>query len=155
MKIYEFDALIQKHPDMDASFIEFPYDVEKEFGTKGQVKVLATFDGYEYRGSLAKMGHPVHRLGLTKEIRNAIRKKPGDTIHVTLKKDEAPRIVEAPDDFSKLLDQNPEVKSYFEGLSYTHRKEYVRWIGDAKKQETRENRLQKSIEMLRKKVKHP
>jgi hypothetical protein len=107
MKIYEFDALIQKHPDMDASFIEFPYDVEKEFGTKGQVKVLATFDGYEYRGSLAKMGHPVHRLGLTKEIRNAIRKKPGDTIHVTLKKDEAPRIVEAPDDFSKLLDQNP------------------------------------------------
>jgi hypothetical protein len=155
MKIYEFDAVIQKHPDLDAAFIEFPYDVEQEFGTKGQVKVLATFDGYEYRGSLAKMGYPVHRLGLTKEIRNAIEKSWGDTVHVTVKKDEAPRIVEIPDDFGKLLDQNPEVKAYFEGLSFTHRKEYVRWIVEAKKQETRENRLQKAIEMLREKVKHP
>jgi uncharacterized protein YdeI (YjbR/CyaY-like superfamily) len=76
-------------------------------------------------------------------------------VHVTLKKDEAPRIVEIPDDFGKLLDQNPEVKDYFQGLSYTHRKEYVRWITEAKKQETRENRLVKVIEMLREKVKHP
>lgn len=155
MKIYQFDAVIQKHPDRDAAFIEFPYDVEQEFGTKGQVKVLATFDGYEYRGSLAKMGHPVHRLGLTREVRNAIGKSSVDTVHVTLKKDEAPRIVEVPDDFGKLLDQNSEIKAFFEGLSYTHRKEYIRWIVEAKKQETRENRLQKAIEMLREKVKHP
>ena len=72
-----------------------------------------------------------------------------------MKKKEAPRIVEIPDDFGKLLDQNPEVKAYFEGLSFTHRKEYVRWIVEAKKQETKEKRLQKAIEMLREKVKHP
>jgi hypothetical protein len=155
MKIYEFDAVIQKHPDLDAAFIEFPYDVEQEFGTKGQVKVLVTFDGYEYRGSLAKMGYPVHRLGLTKEVRNAIGKNAGDSVHVTVKKDEAPRIVEIPDDFGNLLNQNPEVEAYFEGLSFTHRKEYVRWIVEAKKQETREKRLQKAIEMLREKIKHP
>jgi hypothetical protein len=155
MKIYEFDAVIQKHPDLDAAFIVFPYDVEQGFGTKGQVKVLATFDGYEYRGSLAKMGYPVHRLGLTKEVRNAIGKNAGDSVHVTVKKDEAPRIVEIPDDFGNLLNQNPEVEAYFEGLSFTHRKEYVRWIVEAKKQETREKRLQKAIEMLREKIKHP
>ncbi|WP_010233489.1 DUF1905 domain-containing protein [Clostridium arbusti] len=39
MKSYEFDAVIKKHGTIDAAYIEFPYDVEKEFGTKGQVKV--------------------------------------------------------------------------------------------------------------------
>jgi len=155
MKVYEFDAVIHKHPDLDAAFIEFPYDVEQEFGTRGQVKIVATFDGYEYRGSLAKMGHPVHRLGLTKEVRTAIGKNHGDTVHVILKKDEEPRIVEVPEDFGKRLDLNPDAKVYFEGLSYTHRKEYVRWITEAKKQETREKRLQQAIEMLLEKVKHP
>jgi hypothetical protein len=155
MKTYEFEAVIQKHPELDAAFVEFPYDVEKEFGTKGQVKVVATFDGYEYRGSLAKMGHPCHRLGLTKQVRAAIGKNPGDTVHIVLKKDEEPRVVEIPDDFGRLLDQHPTVRKYFEGLSYTHRKEYIRWITEAKKQETRDNRLQKAIEMLREQVKHP
>ncbi len=155
MKVYEFDALIHKHSNLDAAFIEFPYDVEKEFGTKGRVKVIVTFDGYEYRGSLAKMGHPVHCLGLTKEVRTAIRKNHGDTVRIILKKDEEPRIVEIPEDFSKQLDQNPNAKAYFEGLSYTHRKEYVRWITEAKKQETRETRLQKAIQMILNQVKHP
>ncbi len=155
MKTYEFYAVIQKHPKLNAAFIEFPYDVEKEFDTKGQVKVFATFDGYEYRGSLAKMGHPSHRLGLTREIRDTIGKHPGDTVHVVLKKDEELRVVEIPDEFGKLLDVNLEAKAYFEGLSYTHRKEYVRWITEAKKAETREKRLQKAIEMLRENVKHP
>lgn len=48
MKTYEFDAVIIKKDSIDAAYIEFPYDVEKEFNTKGQVKVKATFDGYEW-----------------------------------------------------------------------------------------------------------
>lgn len=136
MKIYEFDALIRQHSNMNSAFVDFPYDVEQEFGTKGQVKVVATFDGYEYRGSLAKMGEPCYRLILPKEIRAAIGKNPGDTVHVVLKQDEQPRVVAIPDDFGRLLDQHPDLKVFFHGLSYTHQKEYVRWIIEAKKQET-------------------
>lgn len=44
MKTYEFDAVIIKQGDIDAAYIEFPYDVEEEFGTKGQVKVRATIN---------------------------------------------------------------------------------------------------------------
>ncbi|HBN08449.1 MAG TPA: hypothetical protein DD435_07310 [Cyanobacteria bacterium UBA8530] len=55
------------------------------------MKVFATFDGYGYRGSLVTMGHPCHFIGLTKKIRGAIGKQPGNTVHVTLKKDEEPR----------------------------------------------------------------
>ncbi len=154
-KKYEFDTKIIKHEKLDAAFIEFPYDVEKEFGKKGQVKVQATFDGHAYRGSLAKMGYQCHRLGLTKEIRNAIGKKPGDIVHVVIKEDTEPRLVEIPTDFAKLLDENPDAKATFEKLSYTNRKEYARWISDAKKTETRTQRLQKAVRMLLDNIKHP
>lgn len=155
MKSYEFDAVIQKHPGLDAAFIEFPYHVEEEFGVKGRVKVVATFDGHEYRGSLVKMGSPCHWLGLTQAMRAAIGKNPGDQVHVVLRRDDEPREVAIPADLGRLLDENPEAGRWFDGLSYTNRKEYVRWIEEAKKQETRDQRLLKTIGMLQQKVKHP
>ncbi len=83
-KIYEFDAVIIKKPDMDAAYIEVPFDVKKEFG-KGRVLVHATFDDEPYDGQVVKMGTPCHIIGIRKDIRTKIGKQPGDTIHVTLK----------------------------------------------------------------------
>lgn len=83
-KIYEFDAIIQKVPDIDGAYVEFPYDVREEFG-RGRVKVHATFDNVEYDGSLVRMKTPCHILGLRKKIRAAIGKQPGDIVHVTVK----------------------------------------------------------------------
>lgn len=83
-KIYEFDAVIQKVPDIDGAYVEFPYDVRKEFG-KGRVKVRATFDGAVYDGSLVRMKTPCHIVGIRKDIRQKIGKQPGDCIHVTIR----------------------------------------------------------------------
>jgi len=47
------------------------------------------------------------------------------------------------------------VREFFDSLSYTNRKEYCRWITEAKKEETRAARLEKAIAMLRKGVKTP
>ncbi|HBC31967.1 MAG TPA: DUF1905 domain-containing protein [Clostridiales bacterium] len=82
-KTYEFDAVILKVPDIDGAYIEFPYDVRKEFG-KGRLKVFATFDGEPYEGSLVRMGTPCHIIGIRKDIRAKINKQPGDIIHVTI-----------------------------------------------------------------------
>ena len=82
-KIYEFDAVIQKVPDLDGAYIDFPYDVRAEFG-KGRVKVHAEFDGEEYDGSLVRMKTPGHIIGIRKDIRAKIGKQPGDTVHVRL-----------------------------------------------------------------------
>lgn len=155
MKKYEFDAVIQSHQGMDAAYIEFPYDVEKEFGTKGQVKIKTTFDGVEYRGSLVKMGYDCHILGITKKIRSEINKRPGDPVHIILVKDEEERTVQVPEDLQLLLDANEEAKQAFSKLSFTYRKEYVVWITDAKKEETRIKRVTKTVEMLIQGVKHP
>ena len=119
------------------------------------MKIWATFDGYEYPGSLAKMGHHCHILGITKKIRNEIKKQPGDTVHLVLKKDDQPRIIEIPEDFKREMEKDEEVNIFFETLSYTNQKRYVKWITSAKKSETRNRRIKLSISMLVNKVKHP
>jgi uncharacterized protein YdeI (YjbR/CyaY-like superfamily) len=91
---------------------------------------------------------------MLKAIRAKTGKEPGDTIEVVVWKDEQVRTVEVPAQFGKLMKKEG-LLPVFEKLSYTHRKEYCRWITEAKKEETRVKRLEKAIEMLKKGVKTP
>ncbi|MBV9406306.1 MAG: DUF1905 domain-containing protein [Acidobacteriaceae bacterium] len=153
MKRYKFKARIEEG-DRGGAYVLFPYDVEKEFGTKGRVPVKATFNGVEYTGSLMKYGHPQHMLGLLKSIREQMGADIGSKIEVEVWKDESPRTVPVPAEFQKAMRAGA-VSDFFDGLSYTHRKEYCRWITEAKTEQTREKRMTKAIEMLKKKVKSP
>jgi hypothetical protein len=153
MKKYTFEAKIESEPGGGA-YVLFPYDVENEFGVKGRVPIQATFDGIPYSGSLIKYGRPQHMLGILKALREQLGKQPGDRVKVEVWKDDAVRTVEIPPSFAALL-KREKLLLVFERLSYTHRKEYVRWITEAKKEETRTARLAKSVEMLRKGIKTP
>jgi hypothetical protein len=150
---YKFKTKIEAGSGGGA-YVVFPYDVEKEFGTRGKVPVKVTFDGAPYTGSLFKYGAPQHLLGIPKAIREQIGKQPGDSAAVVVWKDEAVRTVEVPAFFSALMKKEG-LLPFFEKLSYTHRKEYCRWISEAKKEETRVRRLEKALEMLRNGVKTP
>lgn len=86
-KLYEFTAEIKKVPNIDGAYIEFPYNVKEEFG-KGRVKVMATFDGVEYEGSLVRMKTPCHIIGIRKDIRQKIGKQAGDIVCVTIQERE-------------------------------------------------------------------
>ncbi|MEI8203396.1 MAG: YdeI/OmpD-associated family protein [Bacteroidota bacterium] len=152
---FEFDAVLEKVPDMDACFIRFPYDVFEIFGKKNQVKIKAWIDGEYYRGSLANMGMGCHVLPILKSIRSKIKKNEGDSVHLIIEQDFEERKLVVPDDFLAELSKKPELLSFFESLSYSHRKEYVNWIIEAKRMETRLKRIEKSIEMLANKVKSP
>ena len=153
MKKYAFKATMQPGIGGGAGVV-FPYDVEQEFGTKAQVPVKSTIDGIPYAGSLVKCGPASHMLGVLKSIRQQIGKAPGDTVDIVLWKDEAERTVEIPAEFETLMKKH-DTLAIFERLSYTNRKEYCRWITGAKREETRQTRLQKSIEMLKSGVKTP
>lgn len=83
-KLYQFEAEIKKVPELDCAYIEFPYDVKKEFG-QGRVKVSATFDGELYKGSLVRMKTPCHIIGIRKDIRMKIAKQAGDKVLVSIK----------------------------------------------------------------------
>jgi hypothetical protein len=155
MKTYKFKAKIEAaNVGSGGACVYFPYNVEEEFGTRGRVPVKATFDGVAYTGSLVKYGSPHHMLGILKAVREQIGKGPGDMVEVTIQKDEGERKVEVPADLAKLL-KNERLTAVFDKLSFTHRKEYCRWITDAKREETRANRLAKTVAMLRSGVKTP
>jgi hypothetical protein len=142
-----FRAVIQD-PGGGGAFVEVPFDVEKEYGAK-KPKVKASIDGILYRGTLVRMGTESHLLIILKGIREQIGKTFGDEIQVTLEPDTEQRVIEIPKDLIKEFKKNKEAKAFFDELSYTHQKECVTWINEAKKAETRQNRVRKTIELLK------
>jgi hypothetical protein len=153
MKKYKFKAKIEAG-DGGGAYVLFPYDTQKEFATKGRVPVKATFDGVPYRGSLVKYRNPLHMLGMLKAVCEQTGKSPGDVVELVVWKDEEVRTVKLPVEFEKLMKKTG-LLQVFHKLSYTHRKEYCRWITEAKKEQTRLKRIEKAIEMLGKGVSTP
>jgi hypothetical protein len=143
-----FTATIQ-NAGGGGAFVEVPFDVEKEFDSK-RPKVKAMIEGVPYRGILTRMGTDCHILGIRKDIREQIGKTFGDEVAITVEPDTEARVVEVPAELKKAFRSDKEAKALFDKLSYTHQKEYVNWINEAKREETRQDRISKTIEMLRK-----
>jgi hypothetical protein len=109
--------------------------------------VVATVNGYTWRTSVARMGGEF-LVGLNKEVRAGAGAQAGDTVALELKLDTDPRTVELPPALAQALEADPKAKATYDGLAFTHRKEYARWIAEAKREETRERRVAKALEML-------
>jgi hypothetical protein len=155
-EIHTFTAKLENSADgMDTAFITIPFSVEQTYGTKGQVKVKASFDGHPYRGVIANMGTGRHILGVRKDIRAAIGKQVGDTVVVELQKDTEERTIEIPEDLQRELAKSKKAREFFETLSFTNRKEYAVWVSSAKRDETRKKRLEESIKKLLAEKKNP
>ena len=142
----EFSAIIKQHEGINGAYVEMPFDVNEVFGSK-RVKVKATFDGVEYRGSVVNMGG-CYLIGITQEIRSKLGKNFGDNVFVTLDKDIEERKVEIPEDLTAALNSYDSAKAFFRSLSYTAQKEYVTWITSAKREATRSERVKKAVELL-------
>ena len=151
MSAQRFVATLEQHGS--GTVVVDPYDLKEAFGS-GRPPVRATVNGYTFRTTLFTMGGRA-LLGLNREVREAATVEPGQEVSVELERDDEPRTLEVPSDLAAALDADPVVRETFDGLSYTHRKEYVRWIEEAKRTETRARRVEKSVEMLREGVKTP
>ena len=127
--------------------VEVPDEVVAKLGGKGRIPVQATFNGIPYRGSIVKMGG-VMMLGVTKAIMAEASVVAGDTVAVEVEKDDAPREVETSPELAKALLKNRTAAAAWDKLSYSHRREYVGYIGEAKKEETRARRVDQTIRAL-------
>ncbi|MFC2063779.1 YdeI/OmpD-associated family protein [Chloroflexota bacterium] len=150
MKIVKiFKAIIES--DGGGAFVQIPFDVEEVFGKK-RVPVIALIEGHSYRGNLSRWGGPDHILIILKAIRQKIGKDIGDLVEVKLEEDTLPRMVTIPPDLQEALDKDPEIRTVFQKLSYSHQKEHVNSILDAKRPDTRQRRISKTLEMLSEKL---
>jgi hypothetical protein len=146
-----FEASIEKRGN--GHLVEIPFDVKATWG-RARAPVVATITGHTFRSTVAVYGGR-YLLGLNREAREATGVEAGDRVVVDLELDTAERTVELPPELGASFEDDPELRTVFDSLSYTHRKEYVRWIEEAKREETRRTRAEKAVAMLRDGIKTP
>lgn len=130
-----------------ATGIPVPQDVVAAMGSGKRPAVQIIVGGHSYRTTVASMGGR-YFVPLSKENREAAGVAAGDQVEVDIEPDAEPRKVIVPADLADALAGDASAKAFFDRLSYTHRKEWVRWVEEAKKAETRATRIAKTVESL-------
>jgi Bacteriocin-protection, YdeI or OmpD-Associated/Domain of unknown function (DUF1905) len=134
-----FSGILHGSPDSSATYVLVPASVMKTFGGRVRVPVRMTINGVEHRTTICSMGMgPM--LGVPAAVRDAAGVERGRRIAVELDVDADERTVEVPRDLARAL--KAAERRTFDGMAYSHRKEYVLWVEDAKRPETRARRIE-------------
>jgi hypothetical protein len=125
-----------------------PDDVIAALDSGRQPSVRVKIGAHTYRTTVASRGGQF-LLPLSAENREAAGVAAGDEVDVGIELDTAPREVTLPADLADALGADAAARKFFDGLSYTYRKEWVRWVEEAKKAETRQARIAMAVDGLR------
>ena len=147
MATKRFRVLLEKHENSEATGITIPFDVEKTFGTRARVPVRGTINGFPYRSSIFPM-RGRYMMAVNKELRAGAKARGGDTVSVTMERDEEPRVITPPPDLARALRANKQAQAAWDKLSYTHQKEHARAVEEAKRPDTRQRRIEKAVAQL-------
>jgi hypothetical protein len=110
--------------------------------------VRASVNGYTWRTTITpRRGE--HQLGLARAVRTEAGVEIGDVVEVEIERDSAPREVTVPPELADALAADAKAQAAFDALSYTHRKEFARWVQEAKREDTRRRRVERTLSMLR------
>ena len=148
MKQHKFKVKLFGQEGSSVAALKPPFDVVEVFQRKGRVPVKGTINGFPFRSSLMNMGDG-HMMVVNAELRAGAKCKAGDTVSVVMELDTEERKVELPAYLKKIINADPKTKEAWDKLSFTHQKEHVRAIEDAKREETREKRIAAMLDMLR------
>jgi hypothetical protein len=151
MTVHRFQAVLGA--EGGAVFIEVPLDVPAVFG-RARPAVRVTVNGHPFRSTVAVYGGRYY-LPVKRAFREAAGVAAGDTVVVELEAEEEPRTVAPPADLAAAIAGDPAARAAFDGLSFTHQREYVEWVTGAKRPETRRRRVQQAVVMLRDGRPHP
>ncbi|WP_258105477.1 YdeI/OmpD-associated family protein [Marinoscillum sp. MHG1-6] len=141
--------LLQKFPGKGGwTYAEIPEIAQNKNNPFGWVKVKGSIDGFELNNyKLMPMGNGQLFLPVKASIRKAIKKSAGDSVHIILTLDESP--LELPQEMIDCFDiASPDLLEAFYKHSEGERKYYLDWIYDAKKEETKAERIIKLIQLL-------
>jgi hypothetical protein len=133
----------QSRKDASAAFT-LPFDTRDVWG-KAKVPVKVTVNGYTWRSTVANRGG-IQYIVVNAEARRSAGVKAGDVVTIVLKPDTEKREIEIPPQLRKAL--GAKLTQKLDGLSFTHKKEFIVWYSEAKKDETRGRRVQKMKQML-------
>jgi hypothetical protein len=124
-----------------------PLDVPAVFG-RVRAPVRVTVDDHTYASTVMRYGDRYY-LPLSRANRFAARVEAGDRVDVALVSDDVPRTVEVPPDLAAALGAAPGARAAFGGAAVSHRREWVQWVTEAKRPETRERRIGRVLDQVR------
>ncbi len=150
MKQHKFKVKLFGQEGSSVAALQPPFNVVEVFQRKGRVPVKGTINSFPFRSSLMNMGDG-HMMVVNAELRAGAKCKAGDTVSVVMELDEDARKIELPAYLKKIIASDPVAKEAWQKLAFTHQKEHVRAIEDAKRPETREKRIAAMLGMLRNK----
>ncbi|MGO4488746.1 YdeI/OmpD-associated family protein [Microbacterium sp. 2RAF4] len=110
--------------------------------------VAVTIGGRTARLRVARMGSE-NMIGFSKAVRADLGLDIGQEVDAVIRVDSAERTVEVPPELAAALDADPALRSAFDALSYSVRKEHARSVAEAKQEATRERRIAKIVDALR------
>jgi 2-amino-4-hydroxy-6-hydroxymethyldihydropteridine diphosphokinase len=115
---------------------------------KGRKPVTANLNGHIYRTSVFPKDKTHQYMVINAEMRAEANLNHGQVVAASLVPDREPRSMEVPVDLARALDAEPEAGARFARLAVSHQREYVQWIEEAKKPETRTRRIQETLKKL-------
>jgi hypothetical protein len=149
MEAQHFKAILVKPDAVGAwTYLTVPFKADEVFASRARIPVIGTINNVPYTGSLLPHGDGHHYLVVNKTLQKSCGASIGDQVTVTMLLDEAIRAVEVPEDLKTALSLDRNIEKIFNEFSYSHQKEYVEWITNAKKTETRKARIEKALQMI-------
>jgi bacteriocin resistance YdeI/OmpD-like protein/uncharacterized protein DUF1905 len=139
-----FEAVLERRGS--GTFVVVPVDVPAVFG-RVRAPVRVTINGHTWRSTIMRYDER-YLLGVSRENQVGAGIAPGDMVPVSLASDDAPRVVEVPADLAAALDGAEGARAAFDAASFTHRREWVEWVEEAKRPETRERRVRGVVERV-------
>ena len=146
MPALQFDGRLES--DQGACFIRVPPQTLTALGEGKRMPVKVTLNGYTYRTTIAVYGGKSY-IGVRREVREAAGVAAGDPLTVGLEYDAQVRTVDLPEALRAALEADAAIAAAFEKLSYTRKKEFIRWVTGGKRAETQRRRMEQAMAMLR------
>lgn len=138
---HRFTAPLERTPGKGGGyFLRFPHSVEDVYGTRGSVRVKATFNGLPVDRALIPKGDGSHYLIVSGEMRRKLRIAEGSPVRVELVKDENPDEVPLPEELEAALDLEPGARETFDRLKVGVRRGMAYWVNSAKSPDVRARR---------------
>lgn len=128
--------------------LDLPPEASDALGHKGRVPVTGTLNTFPIKTSVFPTDDGGHFMMVPPDLQRLAGVSVGSNVKVVLQVARQPAKVEVPEDLQRALDGSEQAKKAFERLAFSHQREYVEWIEEAKRPETRARRIEKTVERL-------
>jgi uncharacterized protein YdeI (YjbR/CyaY-like superfamily) len=140
--------LVRKPGNLGWTIVAIPFDAVALWGVRGSIRVRGEINGFAFRTSLFPDGKGNHFLLVNRAMQKGGRASSGMVATFNLAPDlEKPRF-EIPKELMPVINQDRQLRKYFDGLTPSMRNDIARNVAEPKSPDARRRRAEKLAERL-------